>query len=120
MNGKKALKDLMDTMPIALLETNAIRYLEIIEKELDAYYELQEEHKELEDDYEALSKKYSMFDYWRKDALKYGKICDILKQSPFILEVMRDKTKSEEYKKRYEFGTITDEEVNIIKDWFEL
>ena len=34
--GLEALKDLVDTMPLALIETNSMRYVEVIEKELKA------------------------------------------------------------------------------------
>lgn len=38
--GLEALHDLYDTMPIAFMETNSIKYFEIIEKELERLEEL--------------------------------------------------------------------------------
>lgn len=44
-------------------------------------------------------------------------VLEILKRNPFILEVLFKKGFGKEYDERYMWGTITDEEVNKIKEW---
>lgn len=84
------------------------------EKQLDI---IENEIIDLNETLDALSRKYSMFDYWRDNCIKYGKILDILKQSPFVLDTINKNVYNPKYNQKYNFGTITDEELNIIKDW---
>lgn len=40
--GLEALKDLIDTMPLVFIETNSMKYVEIIEKELKDFSRLKD------------------------------------------------------------------------------
>ena len=45
-------------------------------------------------------------------------ILDIIKRSPFVLErIFELDNKRQEYKKRYWYGTISDTELNKVKEW---
>lgn len=51
------------------------------------------------------------------DAKRSEKLLEILKRSPFVLESINNNTFNDEYNKRYEFGTITNKELELIKEW---
>ena len=57
-----------------------------------------------------------------KDSLdtieKELEILEIIKRSPFVLErIFELDNKRQEYKKRYWYGTISDDELNKVKEW---
>ena len=76
--------------------------------------------QELADTIAGLERKCSLHDYWRDMAHRYGKILDILKKCPFVLDSIYRNTNNTEFSKRYQFGTITDNELNVIRDWLGL
>ena len=45
------------------------------------------------------------------------KVLEILKRSPFILEKLAEYSTDREYNKRYFYGTITDNERNLVEEW---
>jgi len=51
------------------------------------------------------------------DAKRNEKLLEILKRCPFVLETINNNVHSEEYNKRYEWGTITDDELALVKEW---
>ena len=111
---------------------------EIIANELDALKEIRDICKdmtnvfdneldtienglyELADTIGGLESKCALHDFWRDMAHRYGKLLDILKKCPFVLDSIYRNTNNTEFSKRYQFGTITDSELEIVKRWLEL
>lgn len=79
--------------------------------------QLQYEYEELKHDWEEMSKQVSLLDYFRNLCDRQQKVLDILRESPFILEVLFAQNVDEEYNKKYMWGTITDEDREIVEKW---
>lgn len=80
--------------------------------------QLQCEYEELKQDWEEMSKQVGLLNYFRDLCDRQQKVLDILRHSPFILEkIFEDDGKHDEYNHAYFYGTITDDEVALIKKW---
>lgn len=76
--------------------------------------------QELADTIDGLELKCASRDYWRDLVRKQDQLLDILKKCPFVLDSIYRNTNNTEFSKRYQFGTITDSELEIVKRWLEL
>ena len=79
--------------------------------------QLQYEYEELKHDWEEMSKQVGLLDYFRNLCDRQQKVLDILRESPFILEVLFSQNVDEEYNKKYMWGTITDDDREIVEKW---
>lgn len=92
------------------------RLINAIDRELNDYENLKEDYRELQHDFEELSKENNVLKYLRDLCDRQQKVLDILKNSPFILERLAENDNGE-FAKKYDYGTITDEEVKLVKKW---
>lgn len=79
--------------------------------------QLQYEYEELKHDWEEVVKENGTLKYLRDLCDRQQKVLDILRKSPFILEVLFSQNVDEEYNKKYMWGTITDEDRAIVEKW---
>ena len=92
------------------MQYNYKNEIAIIEEVFDNYDELKR-------DWEEMSKQHGLLNYFRALCDKQQKVLDILRKSPFILEVLFAQNVDEEFTKKYMWGTITDEEREIVEKW---
>jgi hypothetical protein len=115
----------MENKEIIIEELNAVKEIrdicknmtDVFDNELDT---IENGLQELADTIAGLESKCALHDYWRDMAHRYGKILDILKKCPFVLDSIYRNTNNTEFSKRYQFGTIVDSELEIVKRWLEL
>lgn len=115
----------MENKEIIIEELNAVKEIRDICKDMTNVFDneldtIENGLQELADTIAGLERKCSLHDYWRDMAHRYGKILDILKKCPFVLDSIYRNTNNTEFSKRYQFGTITDKELNVIRDWLGL
>ena len=79
--------------------------------------QLQCEYEELKQDWEEISKQVGLLNYFRDLCDRQQKVLDILRESPFILEVLFAQNIDEKFTKKYMYGTITDEDRDIVEKW---
>ena len=79
--------------------------------------QFQYEYEELKHDWEEMAKENSTLKYLRDLCDRQQKVLDILRESPFILEVLFSQNVDENFTKKYMFGTITDEDRAIVEKW---
>ncbi len=75
------------------------------------------DYEELKHDYEELVKENGTLKYFCDLCDRQQKVLDILRESPFILEVLFSQNVDEEFSKKYMWGTISDDDRAIVEKW---
>lgn len=93
-----------------------------LEKEIKKYEDIKSTYEELKSDIDGIVGWSNMLNYYRDLCSKLEKeteVLHILKECPFILEKLFDNYElTEKETDKYFFGTITDEQVAKVKEYF--
>ena len=95
------------------------RLLNNIEKQLAEYEVLQYNYDELKHDWEEMSKQIGLLNYFRNLCDRQQKILEIIKECPFILQVLFERHLSDDYCKKYMWNTIPEEDKRLVEAYFK-
>ena len=112
-------KELKEYEQLKVLYNNVV-------KERDELLTYKDQFKELESDYESVSKKYANFDYIREHWLKFGKLLEIIEKKEINMTAIKILDTVEKYnnflltvftKKSAKPRRLIEEEFKLIKEW---